>query len=248
MDISLLLIIILVSTMLLWENIFPRRIYDKKLKLQSYLTDILLSIFNNIILYLFSVISLYYIAENMSTIDLFSNLNFQNPIIIIGTILFLDLSIYVWHYLNHKFEALWFFHKVHHSEKYLNTLSGIRFHFGELFGSILFKSVLLIFFLGIPIKLILVSETLILLSSLFHHSNIRFKSEKLLGLVFIMPYMHEVHHSTLREEHDSNYGVVFSFWDRIFRTFKEVKVKKIGLQGVPFQNIFETIRFGFMKK
>lgn len=247
MDYKIVILASIILIMLVWENLSPKRKYPKKLKFNSYITDIFLSTFNNIITYLISIGSLYYFAENISSIKILSNLDYSNPLIFIGIIIFLDFNIYFWHYLNHRFDALWLFHKVHHSEKYLNTLTGIRFHIGELIGSVIYKSALLIFILGIPINIIFISETIILISALFHHSNIRFKFERMFGKIFIMPYMHEVHHSTLKREHDSNYGVLFSFWDRIFGTFKDLKIKNIGLEGIKFKNVIETIRYGFTK-
>lgn len=248
MQITLFIILGVVLIMLLWENLAPRRTYALQLKLKSYMTDVLISVFNNVLMYLLSVTSLYYVAQNLSSMKILGSFDFQSIVIIIATLLFLDFSIYVWHYMNHKLDFLWIFHKVHHSEKYLNTISGIRFHIGELIASVIFKSIFLIFFLGIPINLILISETIILISSLFHHSNIKFKFEKIFGNVLIMPYLHEVHHSSIRNEHDSNYGVLFSFWDRIFGTLKQVKVKEIGLKGIHFQGILQTITFGFKKR
>ena len=248
MKIVFIITVLVIAILLLLENIFPKRKYSTKIKALSYLTDTLLSVFNNILLYIISIASLYYVAENISSIKLLSFLNFNNIGIILFTLVFLDFAIYVWHYMNHKFDFLWLFHKVHHSEKYLNTLSGIRFHIGELVGSILFKSFFLIFLLSIPIKIILISETIVLISSLFHHTNIKFRQEKFLGKLFVMPYLHQVHHSIIKKEHDSNFGVLFSFWDRLFNTLQEKEIKEIGLRDISFQNIFKTIIFGFKKQ
>jgi sterol desaturase/sphingolipid hydroxylase (fatty acid hydroxylase superfamily) len=49
----------------------------------------------------------------------------------------------------------------------------------------------------------------------------------------------------LREEHDSNYGAVFSFWDRLFGTLKEQEPKAIGLQGVDEQGLLDLVKYGF---
>ena len=42
--------------------------------------------------------------------------------------------------------------------------------------------------------------------------------ERALGRALITPALHRRHHSVLREEHDSNFGTIFSFWDRLGRT------------------------------
>jgi sterol desaturase/sphingolipid hydroxylase (fatty acid hydroxylase superfamily) len=39
--------------------------------------------------------------------------------------------------------------------------------------------------------------------------------------------MHKVHHHYVRPQTDSNYGNIFSFWDRLFRTHKHLSPKEI---------------------
>jgi sterol desaturase/sphingolipid hydroxylase (fatty acid hydroxylase superfamily) len=36
--------------------------------------------------------------------------------------------------------------------------------------------------------------------------------------VVITPSIHWVHHHAIRADTDSNYGTIFSFWDRLFRS------------------------------
>jgi sterol desaturase/sphingolipid hydroxylase (fatty acid hydroxylase superfamily) len=57
-------------------------------------------------------------------------------------------------------------------------------------------------------------------NTLFHHSNVRLpiRIERLLNLVIVTPRMHGIHHSQVRDETNSNYSVVFSWWDRLHRT------------------------------
>ena len=57
--------------------------------------------------------------------------------------------------------------------------------------------------------------------SLFSHTNVKVpeKIDQLLRLIIITPSLHRIHHSIVRHECDSNYGALFSFWDRIFATF-----------------------------
>jgi sterol desaturase/sphingolipid hydroxylase (fatty acid hydroxylase superfamily) len=57
-------------------------------------------------------------------------------------------------------------------------------------------------------------------NTLFHHSNVRLpiRVERLLNLVLVTPRMHGIHHSQVRNETNSNYSVVFSWWDRLHRT------------------------------
>jgi hypothetical protein len=80
---------------------------------------------------------------------------------------------------------------------------------------------------------------------MFHHTNISFMGEKLLGHVIIVPSLHRTHHSTQRCEHDSNYGAVLSLWDRLFGTLSELKPVEIGIKGNSPQDLVNLIKFGF---
>jgi hypothetical protein len=79
---------------------------------------------------------------------------------------------------------------------------------------------------------------------MFHHTNISFKGEKLLGYVIIVPYLHHTHHSTERCEHDSNYGAVLSLWDRLFGTLIEQNPAEIGIKENSPQDLVNLIKFG----
>jgi len=228
------------------ENIFPKRSVSKKKQLNSYKTNILVFTFNNVIFYILILRTLYFFAQNYSQYGLFNFLP-EGLFKFIFLLIFLDLIIYFWHRANHEFSYLWLFHKTHHSDISLNTTTAIRFHIGELFLSLLVKVTIIVIF-GIPANVILVSESLTTVFSFFHHSNISFKLEKKLSKVIIVPFLHEVHHSSKRIEHDSNYGVIFSFWDKIFRTQRLSIKNPIGLDGVKELDFLKFIKFGFTKK
>ncbi|MFM8330388.1 MAG: DUF2934 domain-containing protein, partial [Candidatus Methylumidiphilus sp.] len=85
---------------------------------------------------------------------------------------------------------------------------------------------------------------IITLFIMFHHANFRFRGERLLAWLFIVPHLHRRHHSTLRREHDSNYGAVFSFWDRLFGSFAVGEPAAIGLKAVPGMGVFALMRYG----
>ena len=133
--------------------------------------------------------------------------------------LIMDFSNYFWHVLNHRFPWLWRFHVVHHSDKDLDITTAIRFHFGELIGSVFFRGAF-IFLSGATAKNVLVYEILFESATQFHHSNLKLpiEKERLLNKLIVTPRMHGIHHSVVRQETDSNYSVIFSFWDRLFNT------------------------------
>lgn len=134
-------------------------------------------------------------------------------------ILLLDLFIYWWHRFTHVVSFLWRFHSVHHLDRFLDASSAVRFHVGEVLMSACARAAF-IFALGIPLATVLVYETLLIMGTVFHHSNVRLpeKMEKALSLIIVTPSIHWVHHHAVRRDTDSNYSTVFSLWDRIFGT------------------------------
>ncbi len=141
--------------------------------------------------------------------------------VMVAAILMFDGWMYLWHRANHEICFLWRFHRVHHSDSEMDATTGIRFHTGEILISSTLR-LAVIPLLGITIGQLLVYEMLLLPVILFHHSNVRFseKMDRWLRLVIVTPAIHRVHHSRLQVETDSNYSSVFSFWDRIARTFR----------------------------
>jgi hypothetical protein len=95
-----------------------------------------------------------------------------------------------------------------------------------------------IYLLGFPFSSILAFEALLLMATLFHHSNLRLPAglEAALSLLIITPSIHWVHHHARQSDTDSNYGTVFSFWDRLFASRSatpRVPGMEIGVQDRP---------------
>jgi sterol desaturase/sphingolipid hydroxylase (fatty acid hydroxylase superfamily) len=135
--------------------------------------------------------------------------------------LLLDLSFYYWHVALHRIPLLWRFHNVHHIDPDLDVSTGFRFHFGEIALSSAFRSVQ-IGLIGPSFGTFAVYELAFHVNTIFHHSNVRLPVglERLLNKLFVTPRMHGIHHSQVRDETNSNYGVVFPWWDRLHRTLR----------------------------
>ncbi|HEV2294162.1 MAG TPA: sterol desaturase family protein [Tepidisphaeraceae bacterium] len=135
--------------------------------------------------------------------------------------LLLDYLLYLWHILSHKVPLLWRLHNVHHTDLDLGVSTAIRFHFGEMLLSGVFRAtgVLLI---GAGPVVVLVYEVIFEASVAFHHSNWRlpFWLERPLSWLIVTPRMHGIHHSIVRRETDSNYSNLLNVWDRIHRTIR----------------------------
>lgn len=133
--------------------------------------------------------------------------------------LLMDLTFYWWHVANHHVPFLWRFHNVHHIDPDLDVSTAFRFHIGEVALSAGFR-VVQISAIGLSAWMFVLYELVFQANTLFHHSNVRLpiRIERLLNLVLVTPRMHGIHHSQVRDETNSNYSVVFSWWDRLHRT------------------------------
>ena len=133
--------------------------------------------------------------------------------------LLMDLTFYWWHVANHRIPFLWRFHNVHHIDPDLDVSTAFRFHVGEVALSAAFR-VVQVSAIGLSGWMFAVYELVFQANTAFHHSNVRLpiRLERLLNLVLVTPRMHGIHHSQVRDETNSNYSVVFSWWDRLHRT------------------------------
>ncbi|WP_272148913.1 sterol desaturase family protein [Tenacibaculum aiptasiae] len=144
-------------------------------------------------------------------------------------VLFLDFfGAYLAHYVEHKVKPLWMVHLVHHSDHKVDTTTANRHH--PLESVIRFTFTLLgVFLVGTPIAIIMLYQSMSLIFTQLTHANIKMprKLDKILSYVLVSPDMHKVHHHNLLPYTDSNYGNIFSIWDRLFGTYMELDREKI---------------------
>ncbi len=161
----------------------------------------------------------------------------------------LDCSNFIWHILNHKIAFLWRFHLVHHTDKDLDVTTAFRFHFGELIGSLFFRGTF-VFLIGADAVTVLIYEIVFEAATQFHHSNVRlpYKLEKFLNKIIVTPKMHGIHHSIIRSETDSNFSVIFSFWDRMNRTLNLNVTQEKLIIGMPSYSNAKELTTGFLLK
>ena len=134
-----------------------------------------------------------------------------------ATVLALDLVSYGWHRANHRVPVLWRFHQVHHSDPTFTVSTGLRFHPGELMLSLPVR-IAAVVAIGASAAGVIVFEALFTLANLVEHGDIGVarRIEHGLGRVLITPALHRRHHTKVGPARDSNYGTIFSFWDRAF--------------------------------
>ncbi len=135
-------------------------------------------------------------------------------------VLVLDLERYWLHRLLHGVPVLWRCHALHHSDREIDVSTGYRHHPFEIVvvALVLPLSALA---LAIPGLVIIAYGAIDAMAAVFQHGNVRIarRIERILAPVIVTPDMHRVHHSIDRSEADSNYGQIFSFWDRLFATY-----------------------------
>lgn len=150
----------------------------------------------------------------------------------------MDYTLYVWHYLTHKMPLLWRFHLVHHIDLDMDASTALRFHFGELIISVLWRAAQ-IRVIGVSPVSFAAWQLLLFPEILFHHSNVRLPAEweERIGKFIVTPRLHGIHHSIVRAETDSNWSSGLTVWDYLHGTLRtDVAQDEIRI-GVPaYQN------------
>ena len=147
---------------------------------------------------------------------------------ILGLLLLDLIGAYLVHLIEHKVKFIWRFHLIHHTDTCVDTTSANRHHPGESVIRFVFTT-LGVLIVGSPIWMVFLYQTLSVVATQFNHANITLpkKIDVLLSYCFVSPDMHKVHHHYVLPYTDSNYGNIFSVWDRIFGTFTTLDREKI---------------------
>jgi sterol desaturase/sphingolipid hydroxylase (fatty acid hydroxylase superfamily) len=147
---------------------------------------------------------------------------------IIGLLLLDLIGAYLAHFTEHKVKFLWRFHLIHHTDTWIDTTSGNRHHPGESIIRFMF-TILGILMVGSPMWMVFMYQTISVVSTQFTHANIALpkKLDAFLSYFIVSPNMHKVHHHYKLPYTDSNYGNIFSIWDRIFGTFMYLPKEEI---------------------
>jgi sterol desaturase/sphingolipid hydroxylase (fatty acid hydroxylase superfamily) len=155
------------------------------------------------------------------SIGLFHWLDLRLSVAAVLGFLVLDLAIYLQHVIFHHVPGLWRLHRMHHADLDIDVTTGLRFHPIEILISVGIK-IAIVLAIGIPPVAVIAFEVVLNLTSQFNHSNVAMPGwlDRVVRLVVVTPDMHRVHHSVLREEHNSNYGFNLPWWDWLFRTYR----------------------------
>ncbi|MFN3377891.1 MAG: sterol desaturase family protein [Runella zeae] len=132
------------------------------------------------------------------------------------------------HWTEHKVRWMWRFHLIHHTDTQVDTTTANRHHPGESIFRFVFTTIA-VFVAGAPMWLVMMYQALSVALSQFNHANIHLPrwADNILSWVIVTPNMHHVHHHYVLPYTDSNYGNIFSIWDRIFGTFTKLEPSQL---------------------
>lgn len=179
---------------------------------------------------------LLWVSDYVSTNQIGLLYIFELPLwaqVVIGVLLMDLIGAYFIHWLEHRVKWMWRFHLVHHSDTNIDVTSGLRHHPGETVFRIFFTGVA-VFIIGAPMGIVMLYQSLSVLFAHITHANVNVPRafDKLLSFILVTPNMHKVHHHYTQPYTDTNYGNIFSIWDRLFGTFAYVDDPTTLIYGI----------------
>jgi len=161
------------------------------------------------------------LAVSLQPTDLATRLGVPMAVQIVAGIVILDFSAgYLAHRALHLFPILWRFHRVHHSDDFVDVTTTYRTHPVETVWRFLFV-ILPVWMIGIPAQAVVIQRLVSATNGILEHGNIRLWGplDRVLSLVWVTPNVHKIHHSRDLAETNSNYGNVLTIYDRMLGTF-----------------------------
>ncbi len=157
----------------------------------------------------------------LAPFQVFSFSEWQVPIWISfsSSLLALDFVHYLSHRLHHKIPLLWRFHRLHHSDRTVDTLTTLLHHPLEIVSGFFVVVAFAVLF-DVPLIALVTYSIIAGLHSAFTHVNYEIPRsvERLLKWCTVTPNFHRLHHSVDMTEGNSNFGAVLVFWDYLFGT------------------------------
>jgi len=206
----------------LWEWLAPRR-NEAMLRNRRWPANLLLIVIDSLTLRILLpttgsvAMALWADQQHWGLLHL---LSLPSPFATTLAIILLDAIIYWQHRLFHTTSLLWRLHRVHHTDTHLDVSSALRFHPIDILLSMLIKMAAILALGADPVAVVIFEITLNGMA-LFNHGNIRLPRaiDRLLRWLWVTPDMHRIHHSTLPQEFNRNFGFNLSCWDRLFGSY-----------------------------
>ena len=161
-----------------------------------------------------------------------------NPLSILLSTLLIDFTYYFIHSAHHRLPFLWMLHFVHHSDNKFNLSTSMRVNWTQelYFTTMLILPALLVGFS--PVTLSAALFIFALYQNVVHAAYMRWP--KFLEIIFITPRSHRIHHDQATLHQQSNFGGIFSIWDRLFGTYvDEISSFTPGIKGYQQDNFIK---------
>jgi len=173
------------------------------------------------------------IGDHAPWIELRSTATWPGWLLVPLTVVAMDAANWLAHYADHRLDALWRFHALHHSQEELSVLTSFRAHpLMHTTGFILATIPVMVLMPTRPITPVLI--TIYVCVGTLQHANLRWTFGPL-GRLIVSPAYHRLHHA--REDQAVNLGVVLTIWDVLARRARFPArgdaVGRTGLAGRP---------------
>ena len=172
--------------------------------------------------WLLQVFVLLLVVNFLAPFEIFSlsNLPVHKYLSIVIAFLFIDFVGYFTHWLFHKVSVLWKLHKLHHSDRAVDAITNYFHHPLAAAANFLLLTLLFVLF-DVPVPVILLYGVFASIHAPLSHFKILLpaKWNKIVSYFIVTPNFHRIHHSLDMKEGNSNFGIVFPFWDKLFGTY-----------------------------
>ncbi|HMF94310.1 MAG TPA: sterol desaturase family protein [Vicinamibacterales bacterium] len=168
-----------------------------------------------------SVAAIVALALSVRSAGRFGSFTVSLPLQIVSGVVLLDFSTgYLAHRIMHMWPTMWRFHRVHHSDDFVDVTTTYRTHPVETVWRFLF-AIVPVWIIGIPPAAVLIQRLLQATNGVLEHANIRLWApiDRVLSLLWVTPNVHKIHHSRQLAETNSNYGNILTIYDRLLRTY-----------------------------
>lgn len=195
---------------------------------QAIISMGMFAIFTNLIL---STLFLVPLVMLLAPMQIFSISQIEMPRVsnFILSFLLIDFIHYLNHRIHHKIPFLWRLHRLHHSDRNVDSLTTWLHHPLEITSTFMIVITLFVIF-DLPVIVMIIYSLVFGIHSAFTHFNILIpeKIDKYLSRIVVTPNAHRVHHSLDMNEGNSNYGQLFLLWDWLFGTYIHCSNKELN--------------------
>jgi sterol desaturase/sphingolipid hydroxylase (fatty acid hydroxylase superfamily) len=149
-------------------------------------------------------------------------------------ILIVDCTMTMIHYWSHRVDWLWKLHAVHHGVHRLYGFNGFVRHPLHQVLDIVVGTLPLVL-IGLPVPVAVLLGFAIALQLIVQHANVDYALGPLQKLLAIGP-VHRLHHVNWAGEGDVNFGLFFTFWDRLLGTFRLPSERRPDIGDIGIQD------------